>query len=114
MTRIFYDDEVKSEAISRFFRGESSEEIAITMNIHSGDLIRKWVQLYRKKHNLPADFRESDFDEEENEILLLRGEIISIKEQRDIAIKALCLVAKGKLKDWHQILNFLEKKNYKK
>lgn len=108
MSRIFYDDSTKSEAITRFMRGESSEEIAIKMNIHSGDLIRKWVQAFRKKHNLPADFRESDIDENVLQILQLQDENLTLKDQLEISLKALCLIARGGIKEWHELLEVLQ------
>ena len=59
MGRIYYDQSIKDEAIRRYINGESSGKIAKDMKINSPDLIRKWVQAWRKKHNLPTDgYRE--------------------------------------------------------
>jgi transposase-like protein len=41
MTRVFYDQKVKDEAVQRYLNGESSGKIAKDMGINSPDLIRK-------------------------------------------------------------------------
>jgi transposase-like protein len=108
MTRVFYDQKVKDEAVQRYLNGESSGKIAKDMGINSPDLIRKWVQAWRKKHKLSAeDYRKPNIADDVDEIQRLRNIITRIKEERDILLKTLSLFIKGHIKDWEELLTRL-------
>lgn len=106
MERKHYERHVKDEAIRRFFTGESSGKIAREMGIHSSDLIRKWGQTKRKELNLPADYRESSFNEDEDEILRLRTVIARLEIERDTVLQTLTLVTSGKIEGWNGLKDY--------
>ena len=108
MGRIYYDQSIKDEAIRRYINGESSGKIAKDMGINSPDLIRKWVQVWRKKHNLPNDgYRESSIANNVDEIQRLRNIIMKIKEERNLVLKLLRLVIAGEIIGWEELLSRL-------
>lgn len=104
----YYDQKIKDEAIRRFLNGESSGKIAKDMGINSPDLIRKWVQAWRKKYNLSAkEYRKPNIADEVDEIQRLRNLIIRIEEERDLVLKILSLVTKGEIDGWEELLSRL-------
>jgi len=108
MERIYYDQRVKDEAARRFVAGESSGKIAKDMGIHSPDLIRKWAQAWRKKHNLPAkDYRKPNIADDVDKIQKLLNLIHRIEEERDLVLKTLSLVITGEIKGWDELLSKL-------
>lgn len=104
----YYDQKIKDEAIRRFLNGESSGKIAKDMGINSPDLIRKWVQAWRKKHNLSAkEYRKPNIADEVDEIQRLRNLIIRIEEERDLVLKIISLLTKGEIDGWEELLSRL-------
>jgi transposase-like protein len=100
----YYDQKIKDEAIRRFLNGESSGKIAKDMGINSPDLIRKWVQAWRKKHNLSAkEYRKPNIADDVDEIQRLRNLIIRVEEERDLVLKFLTLVTKGEIEGWEKL-----------
>ncbi|REG92146.1 helix-turn-helix domain-containing protein [Algoriphagus antarcticus] len=105
MSRKFYDQSVKDEAIRRFLNGESSGKIAKDMGINSPDQIRKWVQAWRKKRNLSAkDYRKPDIADAVDEIQRLLNRIQKFEEERDLGLKILSLLLTGEIKGWEELL----------
>jgi|GEM_PF-1278227 len=108
MERIYYDQKVKDEAVRRFLNGESSGKIAKDMGIHSPDLIRKWAQLWRKKYGVSVEnYRKPNIADEVDEIQRLRNIIVRVEEERDIVLKSLSLLVKGKIQGWDELLSRL-------
>ena len=111
MGRNYYDQKLKDEAIRRFLNGETSGKIAKELDIESPDQIRKWVQAWRKKHNLPATgYRKSDIAEDVDEIIRLGNVVQRVEEERDIALKALSLVVTGEVQGWKELLSIMNPK----
>lgn len=105
MARKYFDQKIKDEAIRRYLNGESSPKIAKDMGINSPDLIRKWVQDWRKKHNLSADeYRKPDIAEEVSENLRLGNKIQRLEEELHLVLKILSLVMKGDIYSWEELL----------
>jgi transposase-like protein len=106
MANRYYDPELKSIAIQRFVNGETSTALAKDLEIKDPDLIRKWVQLWRKKHNLPAtDYRKESIGEDIDEILRLRNQIQRLEDDLETSLKALILIAKVKAEDRFEMLS---------
>lgn len=106
MANRYYDPELKSIAIQRFVNGETSPAIAKDLEIKDPDLIRKWVQLWRKKHNLSAtDYRKESIGEEIDEMIRLRNQIQRLEDDLDTALKALVLIARVKAEDRIEMLS---------
>lgn len=104
-----FDDELKNEAIRRFLAGESAGKIAKDMGIPSPDYVRKWVQDWRKKRGISAkNYRKKEVVEEVDEIMKLRNIINEIEEQRDIALKALSIFAKGEISGLDELKMFIK------
>ncbi len=108
MERTHYEQHVKDEAVRRFINGESAGKIAKEMGIKSPDLIRKWVQTWRKKHNLSADeYRKPNIADDVDEIQRLRNENFRIEEKLHLVLKILSLVIKGDINSWNELLKAL-------
>ncbi|SFB55346.1 Transposase and inactivated derivatives [Algoriphagus aquimarinus] len=112
MGRIYYDQSVKDEAINRFLNGESSPKIALDMGINSPDLIRKWVQSWRKEHNISSKgYRKPNIADDVDEIQRLRSLNQRVEEERDLVLKTLSLVMTGEIKGWNELLSRLAPSN---
>jgi len=108
MERNHYDQKIKDEAIRRYLNSESSPKIAKDLGIDSPDLIRKWVQAFRKLHNLStSEYRKPDIAEEISENFRLGNLIQRLEEERDLVLKILSLVMKGDIKSWNELLSRL-------
>ncbi len=104
MERKYFDQKIKDEAIQRFIKGESAGKIAKDMGIHSPDLIRKWVQAWRKLYNLsPLEYRDSDIAGDLGEVVRLRNLNQSLNEKIDVLRKALTFVVTGEIKGWEEL-----------
>lgn len=112
MERRHYERETKDKAIKMFLDGKSSHQIAKDLNLPSPDLIRKWVQFWRKENNVSAtNYRRSNIAEEVDEKMRLLNKIEKIEQERDLVIQVLKLVCTGKINGWEGIFPYLKTKN---
>lgn len=87
MERRTYSREVKDRAIKMFLEGISSYEIAEEFNLQSPDLVRKWVQFWRKENNVPAtNYRQSDIIKKVDEKMKLNHTIDKVEHERDLRV----------------------------
>jgi transposase-like protein len=78
------------------------------LGISSSALIRKWVQVWRKKKNLPAEgYRKSYIPDEVYELKRLVNLNKRFKEERDLVLKILSLLTKGEIDGWEELLSKL-------
>jgi len=89
-----FDQEFKMEAVKLVIEGgETVASVAGDLGIHE-NLLHKWKYQYLEdgEHAFPGKGRLKPHDEE---IRLLKRELASVKQQRDILKKALAIFSKG-------------------
>lgn len=112
MERNHYSRELKEKAVQMYLNGKSSIQIAKELGLSSPDLVRKWVQFWRKENNVPAtNYRRKDITEEINSNMKLLNKIERIEYQRDNLLQTLKLVCTGSIEGWEELLSYLETKN---
>lgn len=110
MERQHYDDAFKNIAIQRYLNGESSFKIAKDLGIPSPDLIRKWVQAYRKKHGISnKNYRKSNHSGE-IDLAAQQREVVKVSEGEGAKVlKHLELIALNEVTRWNNILTSIRR-----
>lgn len=112
MERRHYSKELKDKAVKMFLEGISSHQIAKEFNLQSPDLVRKWVQFWRKENNVTVtNYRRSDIINDVDEKMSLLHKIDLIEKERDLAIQTLKLVCSGNIEGWEELLTYIKNKN---
>ena len=76
MERNHYSRELKEKAVQMYLNGKSSGKIKKELNLPSADLVRKWVQFWRKENNVsPTNYRREDITENIDEKMKLLNTI---------------------------------------
>lgn len=115
MARRHYSEEIKRIAIQRYLAGESSYVIAKDLELPYPDLVRKWVESWRKRNGISAEnYREVGIGEKVDEMLKLQHIVQEREEERDLALKVLSLAMKGEISGWEELKGFLMNSNLKK
>ena len=108
MSRNYYDDELKNEAVRRFYNGESSTAIAKDLKIHDSEIIRKWAQADRKKNGFPPGHRGPIQDLVESQTMILMRENQKLQEERDILAKSWAIGIEGSADGWRVLLSRIQ------
>lgn len=112
MERNHYSRELKEKAVQMYLNGKSSIQIGKEFGLSSPDLVRKWVQFWRKENNVPAtNYRRKDITEEIDSNMKLLNTIERIEYERDHLLQTLKLVCTGSIEGWEELITYLKNKN---
>ncbi|RPA66878.1 transposase [Cyclobacteriaceae bacterium YHN15] len=112
MERRYYSNELKDKAVQMYLDGKTSPQIAKEFDLPNPDMVRKWVQIWRKENSVPAEnYRRSGIAVEVDEKMRLLNKIERVEHERDHLLMTLKLVCTGDIEGWEELLSFMKNKN---